>query len=315
MGAGGRLAAYGAGLVVALGASYGIAAAVVPDELVDRWSEQAEPAHAQEHAGAPTHTEDSGGHGEGHGPTGVSLDADGLRLSPVSAPHDVDSDGVLSFRILDPGGAPLTDYTEAHEQDLHLIVVRTDGVGYQHVHPRLDSTTGTWSLPWTWEDAGTYRVYADFTPGTDAAQGITLTRTVDVAGEYAPATARPARTDEVDGYSVSIDGELRPGSSSDLRVSVERGGRPVTDVQPYLGAFGHLVALRQGDLAYLHVHATGDEPAEGDTTGPDIGFAAEAPTAGRYLMYLDFRVDGEVRTARFVLDAGPSDAATTDHDH
>ena len=46
----------------------------------------------------------------------------------------------------------------------------------------------------------------------------------------------------------------------------------MTDLQPYLAAYGHLVALRQGDLAYLHVHPDG-EPGDGRTkAGPDIVF-------------------------------------------
>ena len=61
-------------------------------------------------------------------------------------------------------------------------------------------------------------------------------------------------------------------------------------------------------LAYLHVHAEGDEPRDGDTAGPDVRFAAQAPTAGRYLLYLDFQVDGVVHTAEFVLDAGHGSA-------
>lgn len=300
MGAGARLAAYGAGLVVAFGASYGIAGAVVPDEVVARWSESGPTQAADEHAAAGPH---EGADAIDHTPAGVALEADGYRLSPVTAPRRAGSAGTLSFRVLDAHGEPLTEYTEAHEQDLHLVVVRSDGSGYRHVHPRLDRASGTWSLPWTWDEAGPHRVYADFTPGVEGAKGVTLSRTVDVAGAYRPVAQRPSRTDEVDGYTVTIDGHLEAGAATDLTVSVERDGRPVTDVQPYLGAFGHLVALRQGDLAYVHVHAEGEEPAADETTGPHIDFTAETPTAGRYLLYLDLRVDDEVHTAAFVLDA------------
>jgi hypothetical protein len=76
----------------------------------------------------------------------------------------------------------------------------------------------------------------------------------------------------------------------------------VTDLQPYLGAYGHLVALREGDLAYLHVHPDG-HPGDGTTApGPDVVFGAEVPSPGRYLLFLDFRHDGEVHTAPFVVD-------------
>ena len=98
--------------------------------------------------------------------------------------------------------------------------------------------------------------------------------------------------------SVSVAGELRAGQGSPLTFNVQRGNQPETRLQPYLGAFGHLVALREGDLAYLHVH-----PDEGGGTGPEIRFVAEVPSPGRYLLYLDFKVGGVVHTAEFVLEA------------
>lgn len=62
------------------------------------------------------------------------------------------------------------------------------------------------------------------------------------------------------------------------------------------------MALRDGDLAYLHVHPEGGSPTRGSSGGPTISFAVEAPTAGRYLLYLDFQIGGMVRTATFVLE-------------
>ena len=305
MNAAGRLGLYAAGVAVAFAGAFGIAAAVVPATTVTAWEASASDS---------TGDHDMDAMGEGTASTaalpGVALSAYGYALSPVSAPATVGEDGALSFQILDAQGAPLTDYETSHEKDLHLIVVRTDGTQFQHVHPELDSATGTWSAPWRWADAGSYRLYADFVPAVvDGPDKVTLTRTVDVAGDFAPTPATETVTvDEVDGFEVSVDGGLTAGATSELTLSITRDGEPVTTLQPYLGAFGHLVALRDGDLAYLHVHAEGDEPGAGDTAGPEIVFAAEAPTAGRYLLYLDFQVDGQVHTAEFVLAATPQGA-------
>ncbi|MGC5025153.1 heavy-metal-associated domain-containing protein [Tsukamurella sp. DT100] len=295
-----KLAVYGAGLVIAFGGAYGIAGAVVPDGTVAQWNAQADQGHgghAAPAAAAPA------------APTalkGVSLSAEGLTFAPVAAPRAVGEAGSLSFRIEDAAGAPVTAYTTTHEKDLHLIVVRADGSLFRHVHPTLDRATGVWSLPWSWAEAGAYRLYADFAPATGSA--VTLTRTVEVAGGYAPADPAPSRTAQVDGFTVQLDGDLVAGASSPVTLRVSRDGAPVTALQPYLGAFGHLVALRQGDLAFLHVHPEGAEPKPGDTGGPAIAFQAQAPTAGRYLLYLDFQVDGVVRTASFVVDAAASAA-------
>ena len=210
-------------------------------------------------------------------------------------------------------GEPLTDFTPSHEKDLHLIVVRTDGTGFRHVHPVMDAT-GRWSLPWQWETAGTYRVYADVVPA-GVGENLTLTRTVDVAGSFDPAAPEVAVTDEVDGYQVTLEGDLSAGSQSQLSVNVTRDGQPVTTLEPYLGAYGHLVALRAGDLAYLHVHPEGAEPVAGEVSGPDVEFATTAPTPGRYYLYFDFQVDGQVHTAQFALDTtGSTDTTNSSAD-
>jgi hypothetical protein len=302
MNAGARLGLYGAGLLVAFGAAYGLAGVIVPAGAVSEWTKGAEVndhgGHVESAAGA-----DNPASAAADDLKGLALGLDGYVLSPIEAPASSGEPGELAFRIEDAAGAPVTAYATAHEKELHLIVVRSDGSQFRHVHPVLDEVTGTWSLPWEWTEAGTYRIFADFTPAGDDAPSLTLTRTVQVAGEFAPVVPQPTQVAQVDGYSVSVDGTLEAGAVGDLTFTVTRDGRPVTDLEPYLGAFGHLVALRDGDLAYLHVHAAGDEPEADETAGPEIAFAAEAPTVGRYLLYLDFQVDGTVHTAEFVLDA------------
>ena len=94
------------------------------------------------------------------------------------------------------------------------------------------------------------------------------------------------------------------GRPSRLTLSVSRDGRPVTDLQPYLGAFGHLVVLRDGDLAYLHAHPVGEADGAGAPPGPNVRFATTAPSAGDYRLFLDFKHDGVVRTAAFTVSAG-----------
>lgn len=294
-----RLGLYAASLAVAFGAAFTVTGATIPKTVAQ--DRMAAMGQGQDHMAAMGQAQ--GGH-DGLTP-GVALAAGGYQLGPVSAPRSVGADGTLSFTIGTPSGQLLREYAPSHEKDLHLIVVRTDGSEYRHVHPQL-SPDGSWSIPWTWKAAGTYRIFADFVPG-GSTNPLTLTRTVEVAGTVTPA-ARLAvtRTAHVDGLDVTIDGDLHGGASSELTLSVSENGAPVTTLQPYLGAFGHLVALRDGDLAYLHVHPEGAEPQSGQLSGPTVKFAAEAPTSGRYLLYFDFQVDGAVHSAAFVL---PADAA------
>ena len=84
-------------------------------------------------------------------------------------------------------------------------------------------------------------------------------------------------------------GAARAGQEVELRFAVTKDGRPV-QTEPYLGAGGHLVALREGDLAFLHVHPAGD------------AFEATFPTTGAYRLFLQFKVDGRVHTAEFTRE-------------
>jgi hypothetical protein len=114
-------------------------------------------------------------------------------------------------------------------------------------------------------------------------------------------------------YTVSLEGDTAPGASTVLTTRIELDGEPVTDLEPYLGAFGHLVAIRAGDLAYLHVHPEKGEP------GPGIDFTTAFPEPATYGLFLDFQHRGTVRPAAFTVESGgaPSGdhAEGGDHDH
>lgn len=194
----------------------------------------------------------------------------------------------LSFTIRDQDGEPVTSYDVQHEKLLHLVVVRRDLGGYRHVHPTLDEATGAWTTPLDL-DAGSWRVYADFTPADGEAS--LAEADLSVAGEFRP-TSLPAVSDtaSVDGYDVHL---ARDGSA--LALHVTRGGQEVSDLEPYLGAYGHLVAIRAEDMSYLHVH-----PQEG-AAGPEVAFHAEFEKGGRYRLFFEFQHGGRVHRAEFTL--------------
>lgn len=239
-------------------------------------------------------------------PGGLQVSQDGYTFALAADRSAPGAQVPVSFEITGPDGEPVTAYDVEHEKQLHLIAVRRDFTGFQHVHPTL--ADGVWSTDLALTP-GTWRLFADFTPtGGDA---LTLGADLTVAGSQdAVAPVQDTRTARVDGYEVTLDGELSAGADARLTLAVSKGGAPVTDLQPYLGAYGHLVALRSGDLAYLHVHPDG-EPGDGTTApGPDVVFHTAVPSAGTYHLYLDFRHDGVVRTAAFTVTVGGTDGAT-----
>lgn len=307
-----KLSGFAAGLAAAFAAAFVAGASadpVAPDTDRPRGG-MATPGHEAEGPGTDGHGT-PGGHEDGSGSAalpGLAVSDAGYTLDPAAATLPRGRRVPFAFRITGPDGEAVTAYEEKHEKELHLIVVRRDLAGFQHVHPTL-AADGTWTVPLDVPSGGTYRVFADFEP-TGLGRGVTLGTDLSVAGTFEPAPLPPpAATTSVDGFDVTVEGvgRVRAGQETEIAFTVSRGGREVTDLQPYLGAFGHLVSLRTGDLAYLHTHPVEDAhgDADGDAHGgPTVRFATEFPTAGTYRLFLDFQVDGVVRTAELTISAG-----------
>jgi hypothetical protein len=242
-------------------------------------------------------TASTGGHGDGGrdahqapqaSPAKGLAQADrGLRLA-IEDP----AEGQLAFRIVDERGATVKDFDVEHARRMHLIVVRRDLSGFQHLHP-TQTAGGGWTVPLRLAAAGTYRVFADFKSGGES---YTLGTDLQHEGRFVPRELpHPATTAQTGtGLDVRLE-RTRDG----VRFTVFDDGRRVRDIEPYLGARGHLVALREGDLAFLHVH-----PESEASEGSDIRFAVEYPSKGRYRLFLQFKVDGRVHTAAFTREVG-----------
>ncbi|MFL1428166.1 MULTISPECIES: hypothetical protein [unclassified Nocardiopsis] len=310
-----KLGLYGLGLAVAFGGALGAGGLVGP-LLPDTAGTSGHTGHDGT-TGPTDGAADGATDGEStanaaHTPSGLQISQDGYTLDPVRTPGRAGEEETLAFRVLGPDGEPVTAFEESHDERMHLIVVGRDMSGYRHVHPEM-ARDGTWSIPLELDTPGPYRMFADFVP-RESGDGLTLGADLTVSGDHeARALPAPARTAEVDGYTVTLDGDLVPGRTNAVTLTVTRDGEEVTDLEPYLGAYGHLVALRAGDLAYLHVHPEG-EPGDGVTeAGPEITFGAQVPSTGDYRLFLDFKHNGEVRTAEFTMTTADGAGAPEDH--
>jgi hypothetical protein len=304
-----KLTAYGAALALLVAAGYGAGTAVGPRTVAAPGGTPGagSAGHGDSHSGtvaaAPGENASRADSGASDQPGGLASSRGGYTLTPTDPTLTPGTTENFTFQIIGPDGAPVTAFDVEHDKRMHLIVVRRDNTGFQHVHPVM-AADGTWSVPLTVGAGGSYRAFADFAPtgGTATTLGVDLA----APGMFEPVTHAPSRLAQVDGYTVELTGELVPGQGSPLTLTVSRDGAPVTDLQPYLGAYGHLVGLRGGDLAYLHVHPEG-APGDGSTpAGPRIEFVAEVPSAGQYRLFLDFQHDGVVRTAEFTVPTGPA---------
>lgn len=237
-------------------------------------------------------------------PGGLQVTESGYTLEVAQPLPRANRNSPLELRILDDHGAPVAQFEETHEKLLHLIVVRNDLSAFQHLHPVLDER-GAWRTPVDFSRAGDYRVFADFVPTGGPA--LTLGANVHVAGPYSPVPLPAVDTSAtVDEYTVTLSGTPKAGEASVLTLTVNRDGVPVDDLQPYLGAYGHLVALRAADLAYLHVHPMGGPGDASTRPGPGVQFHTTFPTAGQYRLFLDFQHRDVVRTAEFTVSVDPS---------
>lgn len=293
MNAGAKLGAYGVALIALLGAGAAVGNAAGPIDVGDTAAPHDTHNDATNATEEPPMTAELPAGGLLVSQDGYTLEPDTRTLTPGAA---------FAFTIAGPDGSPLEAYQDLHDRELHFIVASRDLRSYAHLHPTRDQD-GRWSVDLPELPAGAYRAFADFQPA--GADQYTLGIDLTAPGEATSAEPlHPEDTDKVDGYEVTLDRD-GTGASSEVSITVRRDGQVVT-TQPYLGAAGHLVALRDGDLAYLHVHPLDEEPA-----GP-VRFAVEVPSAGLYALFFDFQVGGQVRTAQFVIDA---DSAATPNGH
>lgn len=228
---------------------------------------------------------------------GLSDSASALRLRIEPAKFSVGAPSRLKLSIVDRHGEPIGPLHAAHDEPpLHLILVRRDLAGYRHLHPKPSG--GAYVVDLALPLPGIWRAYADF---QFDGQQVVLGRDLFVPGDFVPQPLPAvASTGRAETYDVKLDNhEVRVGSETVLRFRIGRSGKPVKALQPYLGAAGHLVAIREDDLAYLHVH-----PLDSSGTGR-IEFGADFAEPGRYALFLQFKHENRVRTTRFTVEVVP----------
>ena len=273
--AGVRLGLFGAGLAVVLVGSLSLGRAT-GEVAADEPAEPAPHSAVEEHD-APVAV--------GDGVQGTSLSADGLRLDVPTTNLPPSQATMFDFRVLDAQGRPVTGFDVEQGKRMHLVLVSRDLSRHAHLHPELGAD-GTWTTRLTLAP-GAYRAVMDFsTEGERRSLGVDLAAPGELELSALPA---PATSVTVADLRVEL---ARDGNR--LSFTAFRDDEPVVP-EPYLGARGHLVAFRAGDLAYAHVHPVGE-------SGATTTYGAELPGPGSYRLFLELQVDGQVRTAPFTLE-------------
>jgi hypothetical protein len=222
----------------------------------------------------------------------------------------------LSFRVDQPSGGPMTAFRTGAgpHTGVHVIIVRQDLGAIIHRHPPPQAS-GTLDDTVTFPTGGRYRMVVDVYPA-QGPRNFQLFRWITVGGK--PPSASPAYTDS----RVNVDGDrfvlrsrprLRAIEAAFLTFSVsDRDGGPAR-FTPYYGALAHAIFFREGSLDYFHTHVCGAgatgcasmlgaSRVTGTSTAPGIlRVGVLLPLAGKWRLFLQSRIDGQIVTAPFTL--------------
>jgi hypothetical protein len=197
----------------------------------------------------------------------------------------------LGFTVRDPWkGLPVTRFQTLHERLFHLFVVSQDLRFFAHEHPVL-LPGGRFSYETAFPTPGMYRLLADFYP--DGATPQLVTKTLIVPGAAPPVAALTRDYSPKDGENLRVELSTDPpqpiaGTKTLMFFRVS----PADGFEPYLGAWGHMLAVSADLIDLMHTHPF-------LTNGPLVQFNVEFPRAGAYRIWVQFQRKGVVNTARF----------------
>lgn len=218
----------------------------------------------------------------------------------------------LVLQIQDDDGTPIKAFELLHEKLAHLIVVREGLDEFAHLHPDVDASgmiTGEFTFP----KSGKYRLFIDHQP-QGKSPGLAVGE-LAVAGDDEPAAALvPNASHEVTVGEIKAHVAIKPGDQETaVRFHiVDADNKAIGDLQPYLGAMGHLVIISADGREYVHAH-----PLSEAKTAPEgaVEFAAHFPKPGIYKAWGQFQRNGSVFTAPFVLEHKGGSATAGGHEH
>ena len=229
-----------------------------------------------------------------------AVGADGAAAPAIEAGKEV----TLRFKLAAPDGGAVKELEVVHEKLIHLLMVSADLAWFGHEHPEA-AADGTFTLRTTFPHGGTYTLFHDFTSKRDGMQVVPVE--LAVAGEAPAPVALAPDADGirvVEGCTVKLvaPAPLRSLFNVSLKVRVEQDGKPVTDLEPFLGALGHLIVISEDRRRFVHSHPLGAPPKAGKPAGPEVTFGALFPAPGRYKAWVQLQRKGRVLTAPFVFD-------------
>jgi hypothetical protein len=243
-----------------------------------------------------------------------------MRLETSPGPLSIEPGAPVKLRFIPRyHGRLLRDLALVHEHLFHLIIVSSDLIYFDHVHPVMQAD-GSLTLDYIFPKSGTYLMFADITPQGQRSQVFRLPVIVHDPGANAQLMADlPILTPTVASARMLADDPTETaelifqprtpvaGLHTDFLFRLTRDGRPVNDLQPYIGAMGHCVIISQDTQTYLHCHPEQLlAPTPDARGGPDVPFHTIFPRPGLYKIWGQFKRGNHVVIADFVVDVKSS---------
>ncbi len=208
----------------------------------------------------------------------------------------------LRIAIRERNGTIVRRFDIAHTKPMHLMVMSKDLSWFVHEHP-APQPDGTFTIDQTFPAGGDYRIFADVAPKDKGSQVLGTSLRVGGPMSNRVVPLKPSRRATSGGIVATLaDGPLPVGRSVPLAFRLhDTQGRPVTDLQPYLGANGHLMIVLQDGSAFVHSHPADGAAAQARLQKGEVDFNARFPRAGTYKAWAQFQRRGQVVTLPFVF--------------
>jgi hypothetical protein len=213
----------------------------------------------------------------------------------------------LGIVIQDASGTAVEQFEISHEKLLHLIAVNEDLSWFSHIHPEYKDD-GQFTIETTFPAGGAYKLFADFVP--EGGEATTASGVVNIQGDTVPNQDLVADVKNIESRVLkSVDGKevelamkaatLTAGEDVSLVFTIRdaKDQTPITNLQPYLGAIGHVVIISADAEEYVHVH-----PMNGKATGPEAVFHTVFPKPGLYKIWGQFQHEDRVFTVDYVVE-------------
>ena len=253
-------------------------------------------------------------------------------------PLEVNTKVNLTIELKDEKNDPLINLEISHERILHVIIVSEDFSVFNHIHPEdsgpLSPETlekAAFNVAYAFPKAGRYHLILDFKHEDHEISKMTF---LDVPGKIQPIVILKdlSREKTFNGYRVALTStpeKIVSGEEIHFKYQVEKDGKAVNDMEPYLGAPMHLAVFSLDFSYFLHTHGTlpsaglplkfiksafahEEEPIKLPTRsalpsafGSDIEAHITFPWPGLFVIFGEFKHQGKIIATSFMVEIAP----------